>query len=82
MTQMTEAQLASAIDRIEKRLDWIEENLGRVVGLQYVAVGRSDVRPDAGGVPEMSSSWCAGKKMDAVARYRQHTGVDFAHAEM
>ena len=79
--QMTEAQLTSAIDRIEKRLDWIEENLGRVVGLHYVAMGRSDVRPDAGGVPEdVLELLRAGKKMDAITLYRQHTGVDFAHA--
>lgn len=43
---MTEAELTRAIDRIEKRLDWIEENLGRVIGLQYVPMGRSDTRPD------------------------------------
>ena len=44
-------------------------------------MGRSDVRPDAGGVPEdVLELVRAGKKIDAVARYRQHTGVDFAHA--
>lgn len=79
---MTEAQLTSAIERIEKRLDWIEENLGRVVGLQYVPMGRSDVRPDASGVPEDVLELArAGKTMDAVKRYRELTGVDFAHAK-
>ena len=79
--QMTEAELTRAIDRIEKRLDWIEENLGRVVGLQYVAMGRSDTRPDAAGVPDDVLALArAGKTMDAIARYRELTGVDFAHA--
>jgi hypothetical protein len=35
MEDVTEAQLQNAISRIEKRLDWIEENLGRVVELQF-----------------------------------------------
>jgi ribosomal protein L7/L12 len=78
---MTEAELAKAIDRIDKRLDWIEENLGRVVGLRYVPMGRSDTRPDATGVPaDVLELAHAGKTMDAIKRYRELTGVDFAHA--
>ena len=79
---MTEAELTRAIERIEKRLDWIEENLARVVGLQYVAMGRSDTRPDASGVPEDVLELArAGKAMDAIKRYRELTGLDFAHAK-
>ena len=80
-TAMTEAELTKAINRIDKRLDWIEESLGRVAGLQYVPMGRSDTRPDASGVPaDVVELARAGKTMDAVARYRELTGVDFAHA--
>jgi ribosomal protein L7/L12 len=79
--QMTEAQLTQAIERIDKRLDWIEENLTRVVGLQYVPMGRSDTRPDASGVPQDVLELArAGKTMDAIKRYRDLTGLDFAHA--
>jgi ribosomal protein L7/L12 len=78
---MTEAELTAAINRIEKRLDWIEENLGRVVGLQYVPMGRDDARPDATGVPDDVIALArAGKTMDAIKRYRELTGLDFAHA--
>jgi hypothetical protein len=78
---MTEAELTRAVNRIEKRLDWIEENLGRVVGLQYVAMGRSDTRPDPGGVPaDVLELARAGKTLDAIRRYRELTGLDFAHA--
>ena len=81
MTALTEAQLTQAINRIEKRLDWIEENLGRVVGLQYVPMGRSDARPDSTGVPaDVLELARAGKTMDAVKRYRELTGLDFARA--
>ena len=78
---MTEAELTKAINRIDKRLDWIEENLARVVGLQYVPMGRSEVRPDEASVPaDVLELACEGNTMDAIKRYRELTGVDFAHA--
>jgi ribosomal protein L7/L12 len=78
---MTTEELTRAVERMEKRLDWIEENLGRVVGLQYVAMGRADARPDATGVPtDVLELARAGRTMDAVKRYRELTGLDFAHA--
>ena len=78
---MTEAELTKAIDRIEKRLDWIEENLVRVTGLQYAPMGRGDARPDATGVPaDVLELARAGKTMDAIKRYRELTGLDFAQA--
>jgi len=73
--------LENAIKRIEKRLDWVEENLSRVVELRYVPMGRSDTRPDASGVPaDVLELAQAGKRIFAVKRYRELTGVDVAHA--
>jgi len=44
-------------------------------------MGRSDTRPDATGVPaDVLELARAGKTMDAVKRYRELTGLDFAHA--
>lgn len=78
---MTEAELTKAINRIDKRLDWIEENLSRVVGLHYVPMGRSEVRPDAISVPtDVVELARAGKATEAIKRYRELTGIDFAHA--
>jgi hypothetical protein len=78
---MTEAELENAVIRIEKRLDWIEENLGRVVELQYVPMGRSQIRPDAAGVPaDVLELMRGGKKMEAMKRYSELAGVDLAHA--
>ena len=77
----TETQLENAVIRIEKRLDWIEENLGRLVDLQYVPMGRSNTRPDASGVPaDVLELARVGKKIYAIKRYRELTGVDLAHA--
>jgi hypothetical protein len=78
---MTEAELTKAINRVDKRLDWIEESLGRLVELQYVPIGRSETRPDESGVPaDVAELARAGQTMDAIKRYRELTGVDFAHA--
>jgi ribosomal protein L7/L12 len=77
----TEAELENAIVRIDKRLDWIEAALGRIVELQYVPMGRSNVRPDAAGVPaEVIELLRAGKKIHAIKRYRELTGADFTQA--
>jgi ribosomal protein L7/L12 len=78
----TESQLENAVNRIEKRLDWIEENLGRVVGVEYVPMGRSEVRPDASGVPaDVLELVRAGQKLAAMKRYRELTGVGVAQAK-
>ena len=72
----------TALQLIEKRLDWIEENLLRVVGLQYVSMGRADHRPDETPVPsEVMELARAGKTQEAIKLYRQLTGVDFSHAQ-
>ncbi len=72
----------AALELIEQRLDWIEESLLRVQGLQYVAVGRAAHRPDQTPVPpEVIELARAGKSQDAIKLYRQLTGVDYAHAQ-
>ena len=77
----TETQLENAIIRIEKRLDWIEENLSRLVELEYLPMGRSSIRPDASGVPEDVLELArAGEKIRAIKRYRELTGADVAYA--
>jgi ribosomal protein L7/L12 len=78
----TESQLENAVNRTEKRLDWIEENLGRVIGVEYVPMGRSEVRPDASGVPaDVLELVRAGQKLAAIKRYRELTGVGVAQAK-
>jgi hypothetical protein len=75
-------EVRTALQLIEKRLDWIEESLLRVVGLQYVAMGRADHRPDETPVPpEVIELARAGKRQDAIKLYRQLTGVDFSQAQ-
>ena len=74
--------LQAAIEAINKRLDWIEEALGRVVGLQYTPMGRSDDRPDETPVPpEIQELVQQGKTKEAVARYRELTGADVKQAQ-
>jgi hypothetical protein len=43
---MDDGDVEATLELINKRLDWIEESLGRVIGLQYVPMGRTDHRPD------------------------------------
>jgi hypothetical protein len=72
----------AALQQISKRLDWIEENLVRVQGLNYVPMGRADHRPDEVPVPaEVVALAQAGKARDAIKLYRELTGVDFEHAQ-
>jgi hypothetical protein len=62
-------------------LNWIEENLGRVVELQYVPMGRSHTRPDPSGVPAYVLELVrAGKKLAAIKRYHELPGVNLARA--
>jgi ribosomal protein L7/L12 len=74
--------VAAALELINKRLDWIEESLMRVVGLQYKPMGRAASRPDEAGVPpEIVELVRAGKKLDAIKRYRELTGASGAQAQ-
>jgi ribosomal protein L7/L12 len=72
----------AAIELVNKRLDWIEESLGRVVGLQYTAMGRAPNRPDETEVPpEIQELVQQGKTKEAIKRYRQLTGADMEQAQ-
>jgi hypothetical protein len=79
---MNDMDVSSAIELINKRLDWIEESLGRVVGLQYTPMGRADHRPDEKPVPpEIQELVQQGKSKEAVKRYRELTGADMRQAQ-
>jgi len=74
--------VSAAIETINKRLDWIEEALGRVIGLQYTPMGRADDRPDETPVPaEIQELVQQGKTKEAVKRYRELTGADMKQAQ-
>jgi hypothetical protein len=70
------------LEVINKRLDWIEESLQRVVGLQYTPMGRAEHRPDETPVtPEIQELVQQGKMKQAVKEYRELTGADMAQAQ-
>ena len=72
----------AAIELVNKRLDWIEESLGRVNGLQYTPMGRAPGRPDETEVPaEIQELVQQGKSKEAVKRYRELTGADIQQAQ-
>jgi hypothetical protein len=72
----------AAIELVNKRLDWIEESLGRVVGLQYTPMGRAPSRPDETEVPaEIQELVQQGKSKEAVKRFRELTGADIQQAQ-
>jgi hypothetical protein len=74
--------MEDAIELINKRLDWIEEALERVVGLQYTPMGRADHRPDETPVPpEIQELVEQGKTKQALARYRELTGASMQQAQ-
>ena len=74
--------MADEIEVINKRLDWIEEALGRVIGLQYTPMGRAENRPDETPVPpEIQELVQQGKTKEAVKRYRELTGADMKQAQ-
>ena len=79
---MDDGEVEATLELINKRLDWIEESLGRVIGLQYVPMGRTDHRPDEVPVPaEVVDLARSGNARDAIKRYRELTGADYAHAQ-
>ena len=79
---MEGGDVASAIEAINKRLDWIEESLGRVVGLQYTPMGRAERRPDETQIPpEIQELIQQGKAKEAVKRYRELTGSSLQQAQ-
>ena len=79
---MSEDELRGEIEVVNKRLDWIEESLRRVNGLQYTPMGRSDSRPDETPVPpEIQGLVQQGKTKEAVKRYRELTGASAQQAQ-
>jgi len=79
---MEGGDVGAAIEVINKRLDWIEESLERVVGLQYQPMGRADHRPDEIPIPpEVQELIQQGKAKDAIARYRELTGSSLKQAQ-
>jgi ribosomal protein L7/L12 len=79
---MSDGDVGAAIELVNKRLDWIEESLERVVGLQYTPMGRADHRPDETPVPpEIQELVAQGKTKEAVKRYRELTGASMTQAQ-
>ena len=70
-----------AIEAINKRLDWIEEALGRVNGLQYTPMGRAQERPDDEVPPEVQELVAQGNSKEAVRRFRELTGASMQQAQ-
>jgi cell fate (sporulation/competence/biofilm development) regulator YlbF (YheA/YmcA/DUF963 family) len=74
--------VVAALELINKRLDWIEESLQRVNGLQYTPMGRAGQRPDETAVPpEIQELVQQGNMKEAVRRYRELTGADMRQAQ-
>jgi hypothetical protein len=72
----------AAIELVNKRLDWIEESLGRVNGLQYRPMGRADRRPDDIPIPpEVQELVQQGKMREAAKRYRELTGASMQQTQ-
>jgi hypothetical protein len=77
-----EDDVAAAIELVNKRLDWIEESLGRVIGLQYEPMGRAGQRPDETAVPpEIQELVQRGETKEAIKRYRELTGASAQQAQ-
>jgi hypothetical protein len=72
---------SDAIEAINKRLDWIEEALQRVNGLQYTPMGRADQRPDDEVPPEVQELVAQGNSKEAVRRFRELTGASMQQAQ-
>lgn len=70
-----------AIEAINKRLDWIEEALQRVNGLQYTPMGRAEERPDDEVPPEVQELVAQGNSKEAVRRFRELTGASMQQAQ-
>ena len=76
----------AALDQIQDRLDYIEDHIVEMskFGAQilYAPMGRADHRPtDPGHVPdEVVQLARAGKRRDAIVKYRELTGADPKYA--
>lgn len=84
---MADSDVQAALNQINERLDYIE---GHIVSMSqggarqiYVPMGRADHRPtDPSFVPpEIADLVRAGKRKEAIVRYRELTGADVQHAQ-
>ena len=79
--------LQAELNQMNERLDYIEEHIVAMskagARLIYVPMGRADHRPtDPGHVPpEVVELVRAGKRKDAIVRYRGLTGADVEQAK-
>jgi hypothetical protein len=76
----------ATLERIEKRLDLLEEHVTKMskygAQIPYVPMGHADTRPDdPNHVPqEVIDLAQAGKRKEAIVKYRELTGVDARQA--
>jgi len=76
----------AALERIEARLDYLEEHVNQMskfgAQIPFAPMGRNDFRPtDPGHVPqEVVDLAQAGKRKEAIVRYRELTGADAQQA--
>ena len=83
---MDDSDVQTALNQISERLDYIEDHIVAMSqgGARqiYVPMGRADHRPtDPNFVPaEIAELVRAGKRKDAIVRYRELTGADVQHA--
>lgn len=76
MPSNSDAYIPEMFERVNKRLRAIEEQLALLsekAGVPYVA-------PSTGAPPEVVELVRAGRKLDAIRRYRELTGTDAATA--
>jgi hypothetical protein len=75
-------EIRATLDRIEKRLDLLEEHVAKMskygAQIPFVPMGRADYRPDdPDHVPqEVVDLAQAGKRKEAIVKYRELTGAD------
>ncbi|HEX4519597.1 MAG TPA: hypothetical protein VH063_08475 [Gaiellaceae bacterium] len=71
----------AAIEQISNRLDFLEEHIASMskwgAQIPFVPMGREDDRPDDPGhiPPEVVDLTHAGKRKEAIVRYRELTGA-------
>jgi hypothetical protein len=83
---MDDSDVQATLNQISERLDYIEDHIVAMSqgGARqiYIPMGRADHRPTDPNVvpPEIAELVRAGKRKDAIVRYRELTGSDVQHA--
>jgi hypothetical protein len=84
---MDDSDIQATLNQINERLDYIEDHIVAMSqgGARqiYVPMGRADRRPTDPDVvpPEIADLVRAGKRKEAIVRYRELTGADVQHAQ-